>query len=42
MMVTTENLKKFSSKIIHLENIQLDCGHNALIEETASFLKSQS
>lgn len=40
MMVTTENLKKFSSKIAHLKSVQLECGHNTLIEETAAYLQS--
>ncbi|MGY6744232.1 MAG: alpha/beta fold hydrolase [Cecembia sp.] len=40
MMITTSNLEKFSSKIAHLKTVELECGHNTLIEETAIYLKS--
>lgn len=41
MMITTENLKKFSSKISHLQTLELECGHNTLIESTAFYLEKQ-
>jgi len=40
-MVTFKNLSEFSSKISHANNIELSCGHNALIEETAGYLKAK-
>jgi pimeloyl-ACP methyl ester carboxylesterase len=40
-MVTSKNLRGFSSKISHLKNVELPCGHNTLIEETANFLMLQ-
>ncbi|MCL6257613.1 alpha/beta hydrolase [Aquiflexum sp. TKW24L] len=41
-MVTSENLSLFSSKIPHIELIELNSGHNSLIEETSSFLSQKS
>ncbi len=38
MMVTAENLSRFSSKIPHLIEVELPCGHNSLIEETSRFI----
>jgi pimeloyl-ACP methyl ester carboxylesterase len=40
-MVTTKNLQKFSSKISHIKNIELECGHNTLIEETVAYLNTK-
>ncbi|GAB2607484.1 alpha/beta fold hydrolase [Belliella aquatica] len=37
-MVTTENLKKFSSKIEHIKIVELESGHNTLIEDTVNYL----
>ena len=37
-MVTSKNLSGFSSKILHVRNVELPCGHNSLIEETSKFL----
>lgn len=37
-MVTSKNISHFSSKIPHLKNVELSCGHNDLIEETAGYL----
>jgi pimeloyl-ACP methyl ester carboxylesterase len=39
-MVTSKNLAHFSSKIPHLQNVELACGHNDLIEETAGYMES--
>lgn len=38
MMITTKNLSRFSSKISHIETVELPCGHNTLIEETSKHL----
>jgi pimeloyl-ACP methyl ester carboxylesterase len=38
MMVTTKNLAKFSSKIPQIKAIELNSGHNTLIEATAHYL----
>jgi pimeloyl-ACP methyl ester carboxylesterase len=37
-MITSKNLQRFSSKIPHLQQVELECGHNDLIEKTAKFL----
>jgi pimeloyl-ACP methyl ester carboxylesterase len=37
-MITSKNLQRFSSKIPHLQQVELECGHNDLIEKTAEFL----
>ena len=37
-MVTSKNLEKFSSKIPNINLIELECGHNDLIEETVKHL----
>ena len=37
-MITGENLKRFSSKIPHLELITLPVGHGQLIEETVTYI----
>lgn len=39
-MVPSKNLKNFSSKIPHINSVELSCGHNNLIEETARYLKT--
>lgn len=41
-LVTVENLKKFSSKIPHLKIIELESGHNSLIEKTEKYLAKGS
>lgn len=38
-MITSQNLQRFSLKIPHLQNIELDCGHNDLIEQTSKYLE---
>lgn len=40
-MITSQNLKKFTSKIPQLREIELPSGHNNLIEETLHFLKPE-
>lgn len=37
-MITSKALKSFSSKIPHLHQVELDCGHNDLVAETARFI----
>ncbi|EMS32241.1 hydrolase, alpha/beta superfamily [Mariniradius saccharolyticus AK6] len=37
-MITSKNLQRFNSKIPHLQQVELECGHNDLIEKTAKFL----
>jgi predicted alpha/beta-hydrolase family hydrolase len=37
-MITSKNLQRFSSKVSHLTQTELACGHNDLIEKTAKFL----
>ncbi|MFD2202869.1 alpha/beta fold hydrolase [Shivajiella indica] len=39
MMITTKNLFRFSSKIPHIQSIELPCGHNNLIKETSLYLQ---
>jgi hypothetical protein len=39
-MVPSKNLKHFSTKIPHINALELSCGHNNLIEETARHLKT--
>ncbi|WP_075351990.1 alpha/beta fold hydrolase [Algoriphagus marinus] len=41
-MITGENLKRFSSKIPHLELITLPVGHGKLIEETVKHILKQT
>ncbi|AFL85658.1 putative hydrolase or acyltransferase of alpha/beta superfamily [Belliella baltica DSM 15883] len=36
-MVTTENLKKFTTKIPHIKIVELESGHNSLIEDTKNY-----
>ncbi|SIS96419.1 alpha/beta fold hydrolase [Belliella pelovolcani] len=38
IMVTAENLNRFRSKIPHIIQIELPCGHNSLIEETSKYI----
>lgn len=38
-MITTRNLKKFSSKVPQIITCELPCGHNTLIEDTFQHLK---
>ncbi|MBW3469393.1 alpha/beta fold hydrolase [Arthrospiribacter ruber] len=38
-MVTSENLNRFSSKIPQLQNIELESGHNSLVEDTLAYLQ---
>jgi len=38
-MVTSKNLAHFSTKIPHLNAVELACGHNDLIEETVKYLR---
>lgn len=40
-MITSENLEGFTSKIPHIEKIELECGHNTLISETADFISQK-
>ncbi|WP_373495262.1 alpha/beta fold hydrolase [Aquiflexum sp.] len=37
-MVTSENLEEFTSQIPHIEKIELSCGHNTLISDTADYI----
>lgn len=40
-MITSKALNRFSSKIPHLRQVELDCGHNDLVSETARYLINQ-
>ena len=41
-MITSKNLQRFSSKVHHLRKIELACGHNDLVEQTANFLAKKT